>query len=190
MWSFGLEQRRSPPVNDNTLIYIMNTGKWPRVTPESGMGSPLLVDSPGYQNAGIDIPADGLFSMQSGHPKAILVADFAWLRSSVGETGSRWFLETVLAHELGHLLHRHVFKGAGARDIDTRRAAELEADQFAGYAVCRLARDNRLPASLSDVEAVIRREAPEEPAPDDYHPGRNKRLTAVRAGWQEGGCSE
>ncbi len=191
MWSLALEQRRSPPpVDNNILIYIMNTGKWPTVTPENGMGSPLLVDTPGRQNAAIDVPADGLFSEESGHPRAILVADFAWLRRLGEETGSRWLLETVLAHELGHLFHRHVFKGVGARDIEARRAAELEADQFAGYSVCRLTRENRLPASLSEVEVVFRTEMPEDPAPDDDHPGRSKRLKAVRAGWQEGGCPE
>ncbi|MDX9975684.1 MAG: hypothetical protein RBU21_22075 [FCB group bacterium] len=87
------------------------------------------------------------------------------------KTGNKWAAASILAHEIGHHLNGHTNLGTGSRpDI------ELEADEFSGFALCRMK------AKIDDAMAAIRT-FPDEPSVT--HPGRPQRLEAIQKGWRD-----
>lgn len=86
---------------------------------------------------------------------------------------SDWPAIFVLVHEIGHLLIQH----PSVEDTKKRKDQELEADQFAGYGLCRLG------ATVQEALSYIDHFSNEE---QGNHPDRNKRIKAITDGWNMG----
>jgi hypothetical protein len=114
-----------------------------------------------------------------------MVVDNLWLQQIAMRAGTSWVETAVLAHELGHVVYHHI--DVAPTDQKPVWDRELEADQYAGYALAKLG------ATLADAQAVFRIIAPPT-TPNDYnpndHPSRDYRLAAVRKGWLAGGGQE
>lgn len=87
-------------------------------------------------------------------------------------TGDKWAVLTLLAHEVGH--HQ---KGHTTRRKSDRLAAELEADEFAGFILYKLG------ATLQQTQEVMKFIAKKEDS--ETHPGRASRILALKTGWEK-----
>ena len=87
-------------------------------------------------------------------------------------TGTRWAGISVLAHEIGHHLNGHTIKKRGSH-----HAAELEADEFAGFVLARLG------ATLEQAQKVMFYIASEHGS--RTHPSRDLRMKAIQKGWSK-----
>ncbi|MBI4930177.1 MAG: M48 family metalloprotease [Bacteroidetes bacterium] len=84
---------------------------------------------------------------------------------------TNWAATFVLAHEIGHHLNGHTLDSIGSRP-----PKELEADEFAGFALFKIGAT--LEQALSAVMTF-----PEKACPT--HPGRSARMQAVTVGWNK-----
>jgi len=84
----------------------------------------------------------------------------------------KWPAIFILAHEIGHHLEGHTIRGTNSRP-----AIELEADEFAGYAVCKMG------ATLEQAQMAMHIIANMEAS--KTHPGRDDRLAAIKKGWDK-----
>lgn len=86
-------------------------------------------------------------------------------------TGNKWASIFILAHEVGHHMEGHTLS-----EIKDRPDVELQADQFAGFVLCKmgatLQQAQLAMYYISDINA------------SKTHPGRTDRLTAIRKGWK------
>ena len=89
-------------------------------------------------------------------------------------TGNKWASISVLAHEVGHHLKGHTVSGQGSHPT-----AELEADEFSGYAL------RKMGASLADAQATMQLIANQNAS--STHPGKSSRLAAIQNGWESAG---
>ena len=89
-------------------------------------------------------------------------------------TGNKWASISVLAHEVGHHLKGHTVSGQGSHPT-----AELEADEFSGYAL------RKMGASLADAQATMQLIANQNAS--STHPGKSSRLAAIENGWKSAG---
>jgi hypothetical protein len=87
-------------------------------------------------------------------------------------TGDKWAVLTLLAHEVGH--HQ---KGHTTHRKSDRLAAELEADEFAGYILYKLG------ATLEQTQEVMKFIAKLEDS--ETHPARASRMAALKTGWDK-----
>lgn len=82
-----------------------------------------------------------------------------------------WGIMDITAHEIGHHLQGHIFRGV---DIDYHQF-EIEADEFSGFVLYRmgatLEEAQRSTAALAQLQDTA------------THPGRARRLEAIKAGW-------
>lgn len=92
-----------------------------------------------------------------------------WINSI---TGTKWATLTLLAHEVGHHL-----KGHTTHKRTDRLAAELEADEYAGYILYKLG------ATLAETQQVMIFIAKKEDS--QTHPGRDSRMLALQKGWDK-----
>lgn len=81
-----------------------------------------------------------------------------------------WGGMSILAHEVGHHLNGHTLLGSGSLP-----SLELEADEFSGFVL------RRLGATLDESQAAMRLISNVKGS--RTHPGRDKRLASIRAGW-------
>lgn len=88
------------------------------------------------------------------------------------ETGTKWASVSVLAHEVGHHYHNHVFDRTGSTP-----SKELEADYFSGYVLAKMG------ANLNQAKAAMAKLA--NPYGSHSHPPRAQRLTAIEKGWRD-----
>ena len=86
-------------------------------------------------------------------------------------TRDRWATVTLLAHEIGHHYRGHTGSGRGSRP-----SVELEADEFAGFAL------HRMGASLDQAKEVMKYVARNEGS--STHPARHDRMNAIETGWK------
>ena len=96
-----------------------------------------------------------------------------------------WSNMFVLAHEVGHHINGHtvdalVLSGKSQLPLYTRRAQELESDEFAGFVL------GRLGANLNQALIAVNNTSDED---DSYstHPRRSKRIAAVKKGFNASG---
>ena len=87
--------------------------------------------------------------------------------------GDKWGGIAVMAHEIGHHLEAHTISPGGSNPEE-----ELEADEFAGWAL------RRVGATNEQALALFRTSDAEESA---THPARSDRLVAVENGYQRAG---
>jgi len=87
-------------------------------------------------------------------------------------TKDKWASIFILAHEVGHHLDGHT--EAGLRSCP---AIELEADQFAGFVLCRMG------ATLHQSQLAMYYIS--DMASSKTHPGRLDRLAAIEKGWNK-----
>ncbi len=87
-------------------------------------------------------------------------------------TKDKWASIFILAHEVGHHLDGHT--EAGLRSCP---AIELEADQFAGFVLCRMG------ATLQQSQLAMYYIS--DMASSKTHPGRLDRLAAIEKGWNK-----
>ena len=87
-------------------------------------------------------------------------------------TKDKWASIFILAHEVGHHLDGHTEAG-----LKSCPAIELEADQFAGFALCRMG------ATLQQSQHAMYYIS--NMASTKTHPGRLDRLAAIEKGWNK-----
>lgn len=87
-------------------------------------------------------------------------------------TKNKWASIFILAHEVGHHLDGHT--AAGLRSNPT---IELEADEFAGFVLCKMG------ATLEQAQLAMYYIS--NVASSKTHPGRLDRLTAIQNGWNK-----
>lgn len=95
-----------------------------------------------------------------------------FLDEMVRRTGTEWAVRSIMAHEVGHHLQGHTLQQGGSRP-----PIELEADKYSGHVV------RRLNGSLEDAQIAMKTLAP--PRDSATHPGRDRRLNAIRTGWSQ-----
>jgi len=84
----------------------------------------------------------------------------------------KWASIFILAHEIGHHLNGHTLLG-----VNSRPEIELEADQFAGFALCKMG------ATLEQAQLAMHFIANIEAS--KTHPARIDRLMAIEKGWDK-----
>jgi hypothetical protein len=87
-------------------------------------------------------------------------------------TKDKWASIFILAHEVGHHIDGHTEAG-----LKSCPAIELEADQFAGFVLCKMG------ATLQQSQLAMYYIS--NMAPSKTHPGRLDRLAAIEKGWNK-----
>lgn len=88
-------------------------------------------------------------------------------------TGSAvWAPMSIMAHEIGHHLSGHTITAGGSQP-----PIELEADKFSGFVLYKMG------APLAEASRAIETIVPLQDGPT--HPGRERRVAAVREGWMQ-----
>ncbi len=87
-----------------------------------------------------------------------------------------WSKMAILAHEVGHHINGHTLSGYSLQES---RKVELEADDWAGYAMAKLG------ASLAQTLQITSRFQTGDDT-NSTHPNRAKRVAALTAGWNIG----
>jgi hypothetical protein len=106
--------------------------------------------------------------MRHHHPFIVYNPEF--VNSVNAMTKDKWASIFILAHEVGHHVEGHTLTRAKDKlDI------ELQADQFAGFALCKMG------ATLE--QAQIAMHFISNVAASKTHPGREARLAAIEKGW-------
>lgn len=83
-----------------------------------------------------------------------------------------WAPVSIMAHEIGHHLSGHTITPGGSQP-----PTELEADKFSGFVLYKMG------SSLADAQKALETLVPEQDG--KTHPGRGKRVAAIRDGWQQ-----
>lgn len=83
-----------------------------------------------------------------------------------------WAPVSIMAHEIGHHLSGHTITPGGSQP-----PTELEADKFSGFVLYKMG------SSLADAQKALETLVPEQDG--RTHPGRGKRVAAIRDGWQQ-----
>lgn len=87
-------------------------------------------------------------------------------------TNNKWASIFILAHEVGHHLEGHTLL-----NISSRPDIELEADEFAGFALCKMG------ATLQQAQLAMYYISNAQTS--KTHPGRADRLVAIEKGWDK-----
>jgi hypothetical protein len=103
--------------------------------------------------------------------KRWIIYDNEFLESIDEYAATKWASISVMAHEVGHHKHNHVFTGKGST-IPT----EIEADDFSGYVM------QKLGATLDESVAAIKTISTEKAS--STHPAKKDRVAAITRGWQ------
>lgn len=85
---------------------------------------------------------------------------------------SKWASIFIIAHEIGHHLDGHTLKA-----LKTQPELELEADEFAGFVLCKMG------STLEEAQLVMHFIATMDAS--KTHPGRIDRLVAIEKGWSK-----
>lgn len=108
---------------------------------------------------------------QDGVPKRVIAYNRQFMQEVARATEDYdWSGTSILAHEIGHHLSGHTLLVGGSKP-----PIELEADKFSGFVLFKMG------ATLPQAEKAIATLIPQSDGPT--HPGRKRRLDAVKAGW-------
>ncbi len=107
-------------------------------------------------------------------PKRVIAFNPRFIDVVVKATrGNIWAPVSIMAHEIGHHLSGHTITPGGSQP-----PIELEADKFSGFVLYKMG------ANLDDAQTALQALVPDGPD-GKTHPGRARRLSAVREGWQQ-----
>ena len=131
-----------------------------------GLGRNFVVmECPNIENAiAVNIPS------QLGQMRYIIY-DNDFMKRVNNATSSDWSAISILAHEVGHHLNGHTLSNSGNHHHN-----ELQADEFSGFVLAKMG------ASLYEAQAAMRKLASIEDS--DSHPGKLKRLKAIKLGYE------
>ena len=87
-------------------------------------------------------------------------------------TNSNWSSISILAHEIGHHLSGHTMLASS-----NRIKSELEADQFSGFVLYKMGASSEQASKAIDLLGTS--------LDTETHPSKNKRIQAIRKGWNE-----
>jgi hypothetical protein len=99
-----------------------------------------------------------------------ILYDPSWLKRMADESKTDWASIGVLAHEVGHFLLYHALNNKGSNP-----RWEIDADRFAGKTLAMMG------STLAEAQSMFDNYTLEEDS--RTHPGRSKRLEAVKTGW-------
>ncbi|MGB5667691.1 MAG: hypothetical protein WBM53_12650, partial [Maribacter sp.] len=99
-----------------------------------------------------------------------ILYDPQWLREMANASKTDWASIGVLAHEVGHLLSYHALNKKGSNP-----RWEIDADRFAGSTLAMMG------STLEEAQSMFQNYNQLEDS--RTHPGKNKRLEAVKTGW-------
>lgn len=99
-----------------------------------------------------------------------ILYDSQWLKEMANASKTDWASIGVLAHEVGHLLSYHALNKKGSNP-----RWEVDADRFAGSTLARMG------STLEEAQSMFQNYTQLEDS--RTHPGKNKRLEAVKIGW-------
>lgn len=112
--------------------------------------------------------------------KKIIIYDPVFLDRWARLSGDyHWGMITILAHEIGHHVKNHTARKKHKLSMQEIRDNELDADQFAGYVLANLG------ASLDNSVALMSKMDKYINDTNHTHPSGEKRLNAIKAGWQD-----
>jgi predicted Zn-dependent protease len=112
--------------------------------------------------------------------KRIIAYDPVFLDRWAKESGDyHWGTVTVLAHEVGHHVSKHILKYTSKPTGFQSRQDELEADRFAGQVLAHLG------ASLNNAQALMKTMNANIDDSTHTHPSGEKRVAAIKKGWIE-----
>jgi hypothetical protein len=106
------------------------------------------------------------------HHRRYILYNPEFINNVNAATMDKWACIFILAHEVGHHLEGHTLI-----DIKSRPAIELQADQFAGFALCKMG------ATLKQAQLAMYFIANIEGS--KTHPARTDRLLAIKKGWEK-----
>jgi Zn-dependent peptidase ImmA (M78 family) len=106
------------------------------------------------------------------HHQRYILYNPEFIRQVNNATQDKWASIFILAHEIGHHLNGHTILG-----INSRPEIELEADQFAGFVLCKMG------ATLEQTQLAMHFIANREAS--KTHPARIDRLAAIAKGWNK-----
>lgn len=102
--------------------------------------------------------------------------------SEISTLTSNWTKVGILAHEIGHHLSGHTLRASVS--FEQQRRNELEADEFSGFILFKLG------ATLQQAQAAINLVAKEGSDTYATHPAKEKRLQAIKTGYDNAKKSE
>lgn len=107
---------------------------------------------------------------ENGNLMPYILYDPIWLKSMSAKSQTDWASIGVLAHEVGHFLLYHALNNRGSNP-----RWELDADRFAGKTMAMMG------STLEEAQSMFSNYTRMEDS--SSHPGKNKRLEAVKTGW-------
>ncbi len=163
--------------DSNELIFIARAINWNTAT-SSNRRRGRIIPSAWLTKGGKTAIVLDWMGMQDGSRHPAIFIDDNWLDYISYQTGTSWARTAVLAHELGHVYHEHLYDRGRQAVWDK----EYQADYFAGFALFNLG------ASLEEAQSVfyIIGESFKYEHKDN-HPSLKYRLEAVRNGWIDAG---
>lgn len=104
--------------------------------------------------------------------------------NTLEELSNNWSSTFILAHEIGHHINGHtrdflISNVLDNQSLEDRRKEEIEADEFAGFIVSKLG------ASYAQIEETIDLIASNESDLYSTHPSYDKRIAAVKKGFDK-----
>src|SRR5215204_3057404 len=111
------------------------------------------------------------------HRERYILYNPAFITTINDLTKNKWAVMALLAHEVGHHLNGHTIRKGGSTP-----ELELQADEFAGFIMCKLG------ATLQQSQNVMYYIAKAKES--KTHPAKNSRLLAIEKGWNKASVSE
>ena len=116
-----------------------------------------------------------------------ILYDKVFMESLTVGRNKYWSNMFILAHEVGHHINGHsldiiLYQNdvINPKSLSTRRSQELEADEFAGFVLAKLG------ATFNQTSKVLLNIPKISNDYDSTHPSRDKRIRAVKNGWERG----
>ena len=107
--------------------------------------------------------------------------------NELNSNSNSWSSLSILAHEVGHHINGHsvdvilyATDAVDSKSLAEKRQQELEADEFSGFIMAKLG------ASLNQASGVIDNLSSNSDDSYSTHPSRDKRLNAIRTGYNKG----
>ncbi|MDA0937096.1 MAG: M48 family metalloprotease [Bacteroidetes bacterium] len=107
--------------------------------------------------------------------------------NELNDNSNSWSSLSILAHEVGHHINGHsldvvlyAVDMVDKESLTEQRQQELEADEFSGFVMAKLG------ASLNQASEAIANLSSNNDDSYSTHPSRDKRLNAIRTGYNKG----